>query len=244
MLSEALAPRLKRCPMLRSPSAVVNAIATAWFATALFAAISYGQSVSGIVYDPTGGIVSGARVMLMEDYVKMREMKSSPSGEFSFADLKPGMYQLQIKQPRLSLFQSTVVLEGAEPVRIYAVLSPARVMEQVEIGATLPEGIPKAALPEPEIRIGGKVEPPEPLVPARPAYPPGAVSRGIEGPVVLFATIKTDGSVGDVTVMGFPHSELQEEAVSALKKCRYRPAELDGQPMENQMTIVFNFRLR
>lgn len=230
--------------MPKPSSAGVKVIATVWFATALCAGMSYGQGISGIVYDPTGGIVSGARVMVMQDYVKMREMKSSPSGAFSFADLKPGMYQLQIKQPLFSLFQATIVLEGDEQARVYAVLSPARVMEQVEIDATLPNGTPKAALPEPEIRVGGKVEPPEPLAPPRPAYPPGAVSKGIEGPVVLFATIKTDGSVGDVVVMRSPDSELQAEAVSALKKCRYRPAKLNGQAMENQMTIVFNFRLR
>jgi TonB family protein len=230
--------------MSKSASAVVRATVAVWFATILFAAVSYGQSISGVVYDPTGGVVAGARVMLMQDYVKMREMKSSPSGEFSFADLKPGMYQLQIKQPRLSLFQATVVLEGDERARVYAVLPPVRVVEQMEIAAKLPEGVSKAVLPEPEVRVGGEVELPEPMAPARAAYPPGAASRGIEGPVVLFATIKTDGSVGNVVVMRSPDSELRDAAVSALEKCRYRPAKLNGQPMESQMTIVFNFRLK
>jgi len=230
----------------KSLSAVLNLLVTAGFAIALSAGASCAQSISGIVYDPMGGIVSGARVIVMQEYVKMQETSSSPTGEFSFATLPPGMYQLQIKQPRFSLFQTTITLEGNAPARIYAVLPLIRVMEEVRIKAALPPGAQKAvAAKRPRtIRVGGNVEPPQPLSPLRPAYPPGAASRGVEGPVVLFATLKADGTVSDVVVMGSPDSELQEEAIRALKKCRDQPAMLDGQLIETQMTIVFNFQLQ
>lgn len=230
--------------MRKSLSAPLNLLAGVGLAIALAAGAGCAQSISGIVYDPTGGIVPGARVMVMQDYVKMQETKSSPKGEFSFAGLSPGMYQLQIKQPRFSLFQTTITLEGSAPARIYAVLAPARVMEEVGVRAALPPAAQKAVAAEREIRVGGNVEPPQPLSPPRPAYPPGAASRGVEGPVVLFANIKTDGTVSDIVVMGSPDSELQEEAIRALKKSRYQPAKLNGQLVENQMTAVFKFQLQ
>ena len=204
----------------------------------------WAQGISGVVYDPSGGIVAGARVMLMQDYVKFEETQSSRRGEFSFAGLKPGRYQLQIKQPRFSLFQMTVNLDGSGPARIDAVLAPARVMEEVGVRATLPPGARKTIGKEHEVREGGYMEPPQPLTPPRPAYPEGAVSRGVDGTVVLFATIKTDGSVDNIVVMESPDAELQEEAIRAFKKCRYQPARLNGQVVEDQITIAFNFQLQ
>jgi len=40
------------------------------------------------------------------------------------------------------------------------------------------------------------------------------------------------------------HPELEQKAIRALKKYRYQPAELDGHPVENQLTVAFNFRLQ
>jgi TonB family protein len=215
-----------------------------WLPIVLAAGASHAQSISGIVYDPTGGVVTGTRVMRMQDYVKAQESKSTPSGEFSFAALKPGMYQLQIKQPMFSLFQTTVMLEGDEQARVYAVLPLARSFEEVQINAHLPAGTRKSVAAEPAIRAGGRVEPTKALQPPRPAYPPGAAARGLEGSVVLFATIKTDGSVAEAIVLKSPDQELTDEAMRAVRKCRYQPMKLNGQPVETQMAIVFNFRLQ
>jgi TonB family protein len=230
--------------LLRFSSAILSRIARVCFPIILAAGTCHAQSISGIVYDPTGGVVSGARVMLMQDYVKVQETKSAPSGEFSFTALKPGMYQLQIKQRMFSLFQITVMLEGNEQARVYAVLPLARVFEEVQTNAQLPAGTQKGAAAEPASRAGGRVEPAKALEPPRPAYPPGAAARGLEGSVALFATIKTDGSVSDVVVLKSPDQALAEEAIPAVKKSRYQPMKLNGRPVETQMTIVFNFRLQ
>jgi TonB family protein len=182
--------------------------------------------------------------MLMQDYVKMQETKSGQTGAFAFADLKPGMYQVQIKQPLLSIFQQTIDLQPAEQARVYAVLSLARVVEEFQISTGRAAGASNNRAAEQAIRAGGKVQPPKMLEVPRPAYPPAAASGGLEGPVVLLATIKLDGSVGDVIVLQAVHPELEQEAIRALKKCRYQPAELDGHSVENQLTVAFNFRLQ
>ena len=230
--------------MPRSLSTVLGLLATICIALFLSAGTVYAQTISGIVFDWSGGIVAGARVMLMQDYVKMQEMKSSPKGEFSFSGLKPGLYQLQVKQPLFSLFQATVGLEEKNAAHVYAVLPPVRLAEELTIMGSLPAGTQKASPADREPRTGGKMEPPEPISPMRPAYPPGATSRGVEGSVVLFATIKTGGNVDNVVVMESADAELQDEAIRTLKGCRYQPAKLNGQLVDTQMTIAFNFRLQ
>ena len=114
----------------------------------------------------------------------------------------------------------------------------------MEITSEIPEGVRKAAPRESAVRKGGEVEPPQVQAPLRPAYPRGAASRGLEGTVVLLATIRADGSLGDVVVMDSPDKELEQEAVRAVKMARYQACRLNGQPVENQMTAVFHFRLR
>ena len=230
--------------MLKTASIAARHITEMGLMILLTAGASRAESVSGIVYDPTGGVVVGARVMVMEDYVKQQESKSDGRGEFSFAGLHAGMYQVQIKQPRFSIFQQTVQIEAGQAVRVYAVLSPARVVEEMDITGELPEGVRKAALGETAIRKGGDVQPPQAQAPLRPAYPRGAASRGLEGTVVLLATIRADGSVGDVAVMQSSDKELEQEAVRAVKAARYQACRLNGQPVENQITAVFHFRLR
>ncbi|MBZ5593993.1 MAG: TonB family protein [Acidobacteriia bacterium] len=229
--------------MLESSFTVINCVAAAWLSICAAVGTCDAQGISGTVYDPAGGVVAGARVMLMQDYVKTQETKSGETGAFAFADLRPGMYQVNIKQPLFSIFQQTVDLQSGEQARVYALLPLARVVEEFQISTARAPGSRLSKAAERPVRAGGKVQPPKMLEVPRPAYPPAAASGGLDGPVVLLATIRLDGSVGDVVVLQAAHPELEQEAIRALKKCRYQPAELDGQPVENQLTVAFNFRL-
>lgn len=201
------------------------------------------QSISGVVYDPDGSVVPNARVMLMRDYVKQKEIKSGETGEFAFPGLQPGIYQLQVKQERLSLFQQTVML-GGEPERVYAVLPLARESESVQINARPASGVRKSeSSVSKSVRLGGNVEPAKPLQPLRPAYPASAVARGVEGSVVLYATIRTDGAVSDPIVLESPDPDLEKEALQTASKLRYQPMKLNGHPVQCQVTIILDFKL-
>jgi hypothetical protein len=162
------------------------------------------QGISGVVYDPEGAVVAQARILLMRDYVKQTESKSSETGEFAFVGLQPGTYQVQIKQERLSLFQQTVIL-GEKSERVYAVLPLARESESVQIHASRASSVPRSEKSvNRTLQLGGKVEPAELMQPLRPAYPTGAGARGVEGAVVVYATIHTDGRVSDPIVLDSP----------------------------------------
>ncbi len=209
----------------------------------LFSTGCLGQSISGVVYDPDGNLVQNARVLLMHDYSKLKETRSGNAGEFAFSGLEPGMYQLQVKQERLSLFQQSVIVDKGA-ARVYAVLPLARESESVQINARLASGIRRSGRQSGKAgHVGGRVEPAVLLQPLRPAYPPSAIARGVEGTVVLYATINTDGAASNPIVLESPDSDLEREALQATRKLLYQPMKLNGHPVPCQVTIVFDFKL-
>jgi TonB family protein len=74
-----------------------------------------------------------------------------------------------------------------------------------------------------------------------PVYPAQARLERLDGTVVLAAAIMEDGSVGDVKVVEGPPM-LAQSAVDAVKQWRYRPFELDGKPVKNEIRISVEFR--
>jgi protein TonB len=62
----------------------------------------------------------------------------------------------------------------------------------------------------------------------------------MQGKVVLSARILKDGRVGEVRVMSGP-PVFQQSAVDAVKQWRYKPAHLDGEPVESTAEITLNF---
>lgn len=202
------------------------------------------QMISGKVYDQTGAVVSGARVVLLEDFNKIVETKSDDKGEFSFKELKPGAYQVQIKQPWFQIFQQLVSLKENQNPQVYAVLNVARSESEVGITGEPVPGVPPQMAADRARRLGGKVEGLKRVRGRMPAWPEAAAKRGAAGTVVLYATVKTDGSVADITVLESPDPGLEKEAVEAYQTWKYQPMKLDGQPVESRQVLVFNFRYR
>jgi TonB family protein len=83
---------------------------------------------------------------------------------------------------------------------------------------------------------------PELVKKVQPEYPEKARREHIEGQVVLQAVINKDGSVTEITVVsGSPL--LSQAAIKAVKKWKYRPYLLNGEPVPVETTIVVNFSL-
>ncbi len=77
-----------------------------------------------------------------------------------------------------------------------------------------------------------------------PVYPESARRMKIKTKVVLNAVIRTDGTVGDVTILQGTGTKygFEEAAVSAVKQWHYSPATLDGKAIEMSITIVVQFK--
>jgi protein TonB len=74
-----------------------------------------------------------------------------------------------------------------------------------------------------------------------PVYPAQARALRLEGRVVLDAVIAEDGSLRDIKVVEGP-SLLAQSAVDAVQQWRYKPYELDGKPVKNEIRIKVDFK--
>jgi periplasmic protein TonB len=96
--------------------------------------------------------------------------------------------------------------------------------------------------PEGPIRVGGRVKQPKLISAAMPVYPPAAKAAHIQGDVVVDTRISKEGFVISMKAISGP-TMLRQAALDALRKWKYQPSELDGQPVPVQMFITIQFRL-
>lgn len=94
-----------------------------------------------------------------------------------------------------------------------------------------------------KIRVSAGVAEGQLLHKVDPVYPPEAMRKGIQGNVLLQATIAKDGLMKDVKLISGP-PELADAAVGAVQQWRYRPYLLQGSPVEVETTVKVTFHLR
>ena len=88
-------------------------------------------------------------------------------------------------------------------------------------------------------------DPPQPLSSIKPIYPEIAQEAGIEGTVVVQVFVDKKGRVQDTLILkGIPNTGLDEAAVTAIKKTRFRPAKQRERAVGVWISIPVNFRLK
>lgn len=75
-----------------------------------------------------------------------------------------------------------------------------------------------------------------------PIYPPMGKAMRVEGTVVLEATISKVGSIENLRVVSGPPI-LQQAALDAVRNWRYRPYQLNGEPVEVETTVNVIFTM-
>jgi len=205
-------------------------------------AFANAQAIAGRVYDGTGAVVNDARVMLMDqNYIKLAETTSSEHGDYSFSDAKPGLHFVQVKKPMFLLCQQHVVVEPKRTAHLYMVLTVARGEDAYDIMSDAAPGTSAIMATGRELRAGGNVEGFKRVSGTPPAFPAAAVKRGASGTVVLFGTVKSDGTLSAILPLASPDPDLLQSSLAAVSGWRYAPMRLDGVPVETSTTIVFNF---
>jgi TonB family protein len=76
-----------------------------------------------------------------------------------------------------------------------------------------------------------------------PIYPQRARSEGVAGPVTLEATVAENGTVKGIKFVSGPQA-LASAAIDAVRQWRYKPAMLNGKPIESPKKITLVFRLQ
>jgi TonB family protein len=99
-----------------------------------------------------------------------------------------------------------------------------------------------ALMPEPVKPVSQGISGGQVIHRVTPVYPSIALEQRLEGTVILSATVVEDGTVRNVKVME-GEAALGQSAVDAVKQWRYKPFELDGRPVKNEISVSVDFKL-
>ena len=107
-------------------------------------------------------------------------------------------------------------------------------------GVALP---PPPPPPDGPVRVGSGIKTPTKTKDVRPLYPPAAQSAGIQGVVIIEATVDAAGRVSDAKVLrSIP--DLDEAALAAVRQWEFTPTLLNGVAVPVIMTVTVNFTLQ
>jgi TonB family protein len=202
------------------------------------------SSLTGSIYDPSGAVIPGAAVLLKNLNGKNQEItRSGAVGEYRFASLPAGKYDLEVRAPGFALYQRPgLELNPETPVRLDFILNLGSVSEAVDVVGKGPR--PTSLGPPQRIRVGGNVQATKLVRMTKPVYPATAQAAGIEGTVLLRAVISMQGHLlGVMAVNTSVDPELARAAMDAVKQWQYEPTLLNGLPVEVVTTITVTFRL-
>lgn len=92
-------------------------------------------------------------------------------------------------------------------------------------------------------KIGGGVSSPVPIFKPEPEYSEEARKAKYQGSVTLAIVIMPDGSTSNIRVIRPLGLGLDEKAIEAVRKWRFRPSLKDGKPVAVSANVEVNFRL-
>jgi len=152
----------------------------------------------------------------------------------AFDRLKPGalpesilsakrVYTLYVNMPNLSSATGSWVLNFAE-------------LEESDAPAG--NAVPAARWRKDAVDLVGPV----PLRKVDPKYPPTLVSAHVQGEVVLYAIIRKDGLVDSIQLVKGVDPELDRNAMEALARWKFQPAERNGESVELEAVVHVPFR--
>jgi len=103
--------------------------------------------------------------------------------------------------------------------------------------------VTSAALPETVKSAAGPTRPARLISSVPPEFPLAARTQHISGDVVVDALIDATGKVASMKIVS-GSALLRQAAMDALSKWRYQPALSNGQPVQTQLQLTIQFRLR
>ncbi len=142
--SDILEQRVRR--LLRKPAAparrLVFGLAAAVLGVSVLAASAFsvvasgprGGALAGRVFDPRGGSVPGAQVIVRHLATgAARTTFTGEPGDFAFRNLPSGRYQLEVRKPGFRLYRLANVEAGSKASPVRAVLSLGMVRETITV---------------------------------------------------------------------------------------------------------------
>jgi TonB family protein len=93
------------------------------------------------------------------------------------------------------------------------------------------------------VRVGNGVTAPQIIGREEPSYTEEARAARIQGNVLLHLVVRPDGTTGQIRVMRSLDVGLDQRAVEAVSRWKFKPGMKDGKPVAVETTIEVSFRL-
>ena len=184
-------------------------------------------------------------------------VRCSPSGGSSFGAARlsyridghvkaVGLDNTTLSQPCATFLRLLARLAVAQPdARIVDTESQWLFIDMDTASIAFADGDATTPPTSSEHRIGdGVLTPPHKIKDVRPLYPPSMQRAGIQGAVIVEATISKTGCVTGGEVLRSVELPLDLAAMKAISGWRFEPTLLNGTPVPVVMTVTVNFRLQ
>lgn len=234
------------CSRLSSLRAVIVTLAVlATVGLVTFHARAQGPgTLSGSVYDPSGGVLPGTEMTLTSNQQVVARVRTDSSGRFQFATVAPGRYTLGASLAGFNALQRDLDLQQSGAWNQPITLQVGTLQETISVTDQRPSRSAARDATGAVVRIGGNLKAPTKVRDVRPIYPPAMRDAGIEGIVPMEAVINREGAVTTVRVVSaLVHPELAKAAIEAVKQWKFTPTLLNGEPVEVMMTVQVRFAL-
>jgi protein TonB len=235
-----------------------------WLVVIVAGAVLSGTVISGNNHPKSAPVYPGA-IVLQES-----EKPAEKTGVVELGDIKPPRLIKAVtprypESARRLGFEGTVIIEATTDLKgrvaSTRVLKSVPPLDQAAVKAVkqwvyeplIIDGRPRRIVFTVTIRFslnyGGSdkaladAEPPKLIHRVVPVYPPEAKKAGLEGTVVLGATIDGEGKVTDVKVLESVPG-LDQAAVDAVKQWQYGPVWVDNHPVIYAFTVTVRFALK
>ena len=237
-----------RIPRATAPSLLVRALAPvlAVLLTALSCQWQEEVVLSGFVQDPSGSRIPHASVLVTDSEREAFEATTAGAdGAFRIRGLAPSSsYEIEVRGPPgfAPHFQG-LDLTGDQHVEVILRIEP--IVEAIVVSGPPPqqESGPSNR-PRTRIRVGGNTQRARLVHHVPPVYPPDAERERVGGTVLLEGVIGTHGRlVGLSTLNSIIDERLVAAAMDAVLQWRYDPTQLNGRPVETDVTISVAFEL-
>jgi TonB family protein len=206
-------------------------------------------SMSGTVRDPSGAVIPGAVVTVLNVETHHRiTVTTRGDGTWELPGLPPGRYQVEITKPGFTPSELQGDLRSSRTAHWDDIMQVGQVTQMVTItvrghkAAENAPAPPHPATPQ-RIRVGGEIEAARLIYAPKVIYPESAAKQGIAGMVVLQAVIGKNGNILSLSPLSGPDHALIQAAMDAVRQWRYKPTLLNGVPIEVVTTIEVVFQL-
>jgi beta-lactamase regulating signal transducer with metallopeptidase domain len=250
---------LNRAPISRA-AAIAIAVAIVTVTTAIAGVVTSAQtanaSFSGRLVDAIGKILPDTTVILSSAQNQQTLKTTSDSyGQFTFASVPAGDYQLQSERPGFASAQGRVTLTAGQRLTRDVVLQVGGLEETISLSARAGETPPESSVHRPALvpvdaefdpcsqsPVGGCITQPTKLRDVKPIYPASKSVAGIGGLVVLTARIGTDGFMKDFRVVS-GDADFANATIAACHDWQFSQTRLDGVPVEVDMKVTARYTI-